>query len=189
MPLGIFHDGRDVGHPADVEAAVADKDPHPGRLLGEVLFRREIPCSLSRVPRASARARVAAAAAALPSITDWGMSLGPLKAPQEKMPSRKVVVGSKQEASTKLLGLSGTSSFSARSTTSGGHHHAHGQDHGVKDFVRDLAGFGDVAHLQVAVVRPRASTVCTRERISRAPWSLILTQYFSKSFRGVRMSM
>ena len=61
-----------------------------------------------------------AAAAALPSITDWGMSLGPLKAPQDKMPSRKVVVGSKQLASTKLLGLSGISSLSARATTSGG---------------------------------------------------------------------
>jgi methionyl-tRNA synthetase len=36
---------------------------------------------------------------------------------------------------------------------------------------------------------PAGFTLCTRERISRAPWSWILTQYFSKSLRGVRMSM
>ena len=67
------------------------------------------------------------------------------------MPSRKVVVGAKQLVSTKLLGLSGTSSFLASSTVVRRDHHAHREDHHVKDFVRDLAGFGDVAHLQVAV--------------------------------------
>ena len=41
--LGVFHDGRDIGHPADVEAAVADKDPDPGRLVQHVLFRRDRP--------------------------------------------------------------------------------------------------------------------------------------------------
>ena len=34
-------------------------------------------------------------AAALASMTDWGMSFGPVKAPQAKMPGREVATGSK----------------------------------------------------------------------------------------------
>ena len=80
---GVFHDGRDIGHPADIEAAVADKHPDPGLLHRSHPRSGGYSFSLIRVPRAEVRGWEAAAAAALPSITDWGMSLGPLKAPQE----------------------------------------------------------------------------------------------------------
>ena len=75
--------------------------------------------SRTRVSRASARRREAAAAAALASITVWGMSLGPLKKPQEKTPGREVVTGAKHSASMNLLGLSLTPNFWARLMVSG----------------------------------------------------------------------
>jgi heterodisulfide reductase subunit A len=47
---------------------------------------------------------VAAAAAALASMTDWGMSFGPVKAPQAKMPGREVATGVKLPVVTKRCG-------------------------------------------------------------------------------------
>jgi hypothetical protein len=56
---------------------------------------------LNQVPRADAKTLAAAAAAALPSITESGMSLGPVKAPHAKIPGWEVATGVQQLVSTK----------------------------------------------------------------------------------------
>ncbi len=80
------------------------------------------------------------------------MSLGPVKAPQAKIPSRKLVVGAKQLASMKSLGPRGTFEPPGQLHGGRGHHHAYREDHHVEDLVDHFAGLGDVAYLQVAVI-------------------------------------
>ena len=97
----VFGEGRDVDHAADVNAAVADEDADAGLLALDVRLRRQLFDLRAAVPRAAANSSPAAAAAAEASITDWGISLGPWKAPQTKIPSRLVVTGAKGEVQAK----------------------------------------------------------------------------------------
>ena len=60
---------------------------------------------LARENRAAESNSLAAEAAAEASITDWGMSLGPWKAPQTKTPGRLVDTGVKEEVSANLSGV------------------------------------------------------------------------------------
>ena len=88
--LGVLHVGKALG-----ESTMAGTSATPPMLRPQLQTKTPTrggspatSCSggksffFIRVPRAAARGLVAAAAAALPSITDWGMSLGPVKAPQ-----------------------------------------------------------------------------------------------------------
>ena len=77
---------------AQLAVAVADKDPDPGLLVGDVA---EAPVLTGAEPGAQPPWRKAATSAAAPaaSATVSGMSLGSRKAPATKMPGRWVRVG------------------------------------------------------------------------------------------------
>ena len=86
----VFHKGQGAGvldhfgHPhnaADVDAAVAHKDTDARRVARHIARRRDgLFCT--RVLRAEASLDEAALAAALASMMEVGMSLGPVKTPQ-----------------------------------------------------------------------------------------------------------
>ena len=79
---GVFPHGRNVGHAADVDAAVAHEHADARLLVGHVQFRRQL-LGAGQGGRArrsgSWRLRLTRPRA---SMTDWGMSLGPWKTPQ-----------------------------------------------------------------------------------------------------------
>ena len=76
---GVFDDGGNVDHSADVGAAVADEDADLGLLFRDVPFRRIHPLSGSACRAGRRAAAPHRAPAPLAVTTDSGISIGPLE--------------------------------------------------------------------------------------------------------------
>ena len=86
---GIFHDGRDIDNPCDIDPAVADEGSDSGSFIIDILLRNVLFFG-HQGPSGAARREEASAAAAEAWATVSGTSLGPEKTPLTKIPGLEV---------------------------------------------------------------------------------------------------
>ena len=161
--LGVFDHRRDVHHPADIGAAMADEDADLGLLLRDVPLRRIYPLPLQACRAGSARSSPHRAPAPLAVKTDSGISMGPWKAPLTKMPGPGGLHRVDRVASCRSrAGSARRRTCPASSLHVGGRVQSDGQDHQIEFlFLDPVVGRGvadrDVLGLRDLLFRSRRS--------------------------------
>ena len=148
----IIADCRHIHHPGDIDAAVADKDPHPGTIAGYIGFGNDLGCAGQGV---SCRTEQFAGGGCRSTGIHDGLGdiLGALEGAAD---INAVPAGGHRVKGGRLAEISRCEAHTQRfghGDHLGGGLQAHGKDHHVKNFGLHLSVFGHIADRQVVAAR------------------------------------